>query len=102
MRLLRILAVVIVALLAVVAVLFALGARVVLDGGGGIHVAFVESAAKRERTIEAHRDAQRAAAADAATTGRGRGGCGNRRARRWAAGSRSARRGDGNVVGRHG
>lgn len=41
-------------------VLFALGARVVLDGGGGVHVRFVPSADEQAEAIEQHRATQRA------------------------------------------
>jgi len=54
-----------VALLAVVIVLYFLGARIVLDGGGGLHVRFVESAATRARNLERHREQQRAQASQA-------------------------------------
>src|SRR5687768_12729448 len=50
-----------VALLAVTAgALFAFGARIVLDGGGGVHVAFVKSADAQAEEIARHREAQRA------------------------------------------
>jgi outer membrane protein assembly factor BamB len=50
------------ALVVVVAagVLFAMGLRVVLDGGGGVSLRFVESAEKRADAIAQHREAQRA------------------------------------------
>jgi len=49
------------ALLAVTAgVLYAFGARVVLDGGGGFHVGFVKSADEQAEEIARHREAQRA------------------------------------------
>jgi outer membrane protein assembly factor BamB len=51
-----------VALAAVAVVLYFLGARIVLDGGGGLHIRFVESSASRAAAIERHREAQRAAA----------------------------------------
>ena len=51
-----------VAFAAVAVVLFFLGARVVLDGGGTPYVTFVDSAAKRERELTQHREAQRASA----------------------------------------
>lgn len=41
-------------------VLFALGARIVLDGGGGVHVRFVKSADAQAEEIARHREAQRA------------------------------------------
>ena len=54
------------ALLAVAgAVLYLFGVRLVLDGGGGIHVARTESATKRAEEIAKHREAQRAPAAAA-------------------------------------
>jgi outer membrane protein assembly factor BamB len=49
-------------LLIAAGVLFAFGARIVLDGGGGIHVRFVQSAEDQAEAIERHRDAQRAQA----------------------------------------
>ena len=42
-------------------ILYAFGLRVVLDGGGGVHFAFVESADKKAQAIAAHREAQKAA-----------------------------------------
>ena len=39
--------------------LYFLGLRIVLDGGGGFHVAFVESADKKAADIAKHREAQR-------------------------------------------
>lgn len=55
---------VLVGLLAVTGVvLYALGARLVLDGGGVPHVRFPESSASREQEVEAHRDSQRATTA---------------------------------------
>jgi outer membrane protein assembly factor BamB len=47
-------------LLIVGGLLFAFGLRVVLDGGGGVHLQFVESAAERAEAVARHRDAQRA------------------------------------------
>lgn len=44
------------------AVLYAFGLRVVLDGGGGVSLGFVESAESRAAAVERHREAQRAAA----------------------------------------
>src|SRR5687768_1337017 len=41
-------------------VLYAFGARIVLDGGGGLHVAFVKSADEQAEAIAKHREAQRA------------------------------------------
>ena len=43
-------------------ILYAVGLRIVLDGGGGIHFAFTKSAEKRAAEIEKHREAQRAQA----------------------------------------
>ena len=43
-------------------ILFALGLRVVFDGGGGIHFVFTKSAAQQAAEIEKHREAQRAQA----------------------------------------
>jgi outer membrane protein assembly factor BamB len=42
--------------------LYAIGLRIALDGGGGIHFTFTKSAARRAAEIEAHREAQRAQA----------------------------------------
>jgi outer membrane protein assembly factor BamB len=56
-----------VALLLTGAVLYAFGLRVVLDGGGTPHLAFVESEATRAAQLAGHREAQRAAAAAAPT-----------------------------------
>ena len=42
--------------------LYAFGLRVVFDGGGGIDLAFIKSAAQRAAEIEKHREAQRAQA----------------------------------------
>ncbi|HUF22836.1 MAG TPA: PQQ-binding-like beta-propeller repeat protein [Vicinamibacterales bacterium] len=42
--------------------LFAFGARVVLDGGGGLHVRFVKPADEQAEEIARHREAQRAQA----------------------------------------
>ena len=41
-------------------ILYAVGLRVVFDGGGGLHFAFTKSADKRAAEIEKHREAQRA------------------------------------------
>ena len=43
-------------------ILYAVGLRIVLDGGGGIHFAFTKSADARAAEIEKHREAQRAQA----------------------------------------
>ena len=42
--------------------LFALGLRIVFDGGGGVHLAFIKSAERQAAEIEEHREAQRAQA----------------------------------------
>ena len=47
--------------------LYAVGLRVVFDGAGDIHLAFMESAAQRAAEIEKHREAQRAQAPPPAT-----------------------------------
>ena len=47
-------------ILAAGVVLYLVGARVVLDGGGGVHVGFVKSADEQAQAIERHRQAQRA------------------------------------------
>lgn len=41
-------------------VLYAFGARILLDGGGGLHVGFVKSAETQAEEIARHREAQRA------------------------------------------
>ncbi len=46
--------------------LFAFGLRIVLDGGGGVHLQFVESAEERAEAVARHREAQRAVAAPTA------------------------------------
>src|SRR5580765_3033018 len=48
------------------ATLFFFGLRVVLDGGGGLHLRFVESSDARLRALERDRAAQRASAPPAA------------------------------------
>ncbi|MEX2271802.1 MAG: PQQ-binding-like beta-propeller repeat protein [Vicinamibacterales bacterium] len=54
-------ALVLVLLLAVTAgALYAFGARIVLDGGGGLHVQFVKSADEQAQDVARHREAQRA------------------------------------------
>jgi outer membrane protein assembly factor BamB len=53
----------VIALLVVTAgVLYAFGARILLDGGGGVHVGFVKSADAQAEEIARHREAQRAQA----------------------------------------
>ena len=46
-------------------VLYLVGLRIVLDGGGGVHLGFVKSAEDQAREIARHRDAQRAQAPSA-------------------------------------
>ena len=48
------------------AVLYATGLRIVLDGGGGLHLGFPQSADKRADDIAKHREAQKAKAEEAA------------------------------------
>jgi outer membrane protein assembly factor BamB len=57
---LKILAITLVLALVVGGVLFAMGLRLVLDGGGGMSLRFVESADRRADVIAQHREAQRA------------------------------------------
>jgi outer membrane protein assembly factor BamB len=58
----------VIALLVVTAgVLYAFGARILLDGGGGVHVGFVKSADAQAEEIARHREAQRAQAAPLST-----------------------------------
>lgn len=61
-RLLRYLAILVIALVALAGILFAFGARIVLDGGGRLHVRFIESSSEREQAVERHRESQRATA----------------------------------------
>lgn len=56
------------AIVAVAGVLYAFGLRVVLDGGGKPYLAFVDSERERLKKIEAHRQAQLAAAPPPAET----------------------------------
>jgi outer membrane protein assembly factor BamB len=58
--LLKFLAIALVVLIVAAGVLFALGLRLVLDGGGGMSLRFVESAEKRADIVAQHREAQRA------------------------------------------
>src|SRR5918994_4041318 len=51
--------VVLAALVGVGFVLYLLGLRIVLDGGGGPHLRFLESADKQAERIAQHREAQR-------------------------------------------
>lgn len=46
-------------------VLYLVGLRIVLDGGGGVHLAFVKSAEGQAQELARHREAQRAQAAAA-------------------------------------
>ena len=58
-RILKFIGLLLVALVATGVGLYAFGARIVLDGGGGLHIRFPESSEARERVVEAHRQAQR-------------------------------------------
>jgi outer membrane protein assembly factor BamB len=58
---LKILGAALVLIVAAGAVLYAFGLRVVLDGGGGMSLQFVQTAASRAEAIERHRQEQRAA-----------------------------------------
>jgi outer membrane protein assembly factor BamB len=58
--LLKFLAITLVIAIVAAGVLYAMGLRVVLDGGGGVSLRFVESAGKRADVIAQHREAQRA------------------------------------------
>lgn len=58
-KILKVLGTGIVAVLVITAALFAFGLRIVLDGGGGVHLRFVESASARLARIERDREAQR-------------------------------------------
>jgi outer membrane protein assembly factor BamB len=62
-RILKIVAMALVLFAVTAAVLFAFGARIVVDGGGGLHVRFVKSAEQQAEEIARHREAQRAQAA---------------------------------------
>jgi len=59
-KLLKIAALAIAAAALTAGVLYAFGARVILDGGGGFHVGFVKSADRQAEEIARHREAQRA------------------------------------------
>jgi outer membrane protein assembly factor BamB len=59
-RLLKAAAVTVAILVVAGAVLYVFGLRVVLDGGGGVHLRFVESPEARAERIAKHRSAQRA------------------------------------------
>jgi outer membrane protein assembly factor BamB len=65
-KILKYIGLAIVALIATGVVLFAAGMRIVLDGGGGIHLQFVKSEQARADEIARHREAQRAQPAPAA------------------------------------
>jgi len=58
-RLVKWFAFVVMGLIVVGVVLYALGARIALDGGGGLHIRFPRSADAQARDVEAHRAAQR-------------------------------------------
>src|SRR6187401_3040021 len=60
-RLIKFAAMVVVALAAIGAVMYALGGRIYMDGGGGLHVGFPESPVAHEQTVEQHRKAQETA-----------------------------------------
>ena len=51
---------ILIAFMAIGGVLYLLGVRIVLDGGGGPHVAFVKSLEQRAEELAKHREAQRA------------------------------------------
>ena len=57
---LKVAAVLVVVLAVGAGALYALGARIVVDGGGGLHVQFVTSAEDQAEVIARHREAQRA------------------------------------------
>ncbi len=60
-RVLKWLGILVIVLVAIGVAAYAFGARVVMDGGGGLHIRFQESAESREQAVEAHRKAQAAA-----------------------------------------
>ncbi len=62
------LALVVIGLVVLGGALYALGLRLVLDGGGGMHLAFVTSEDSRAAEVARHREAQRAEAAPATAT----------------------------------
>lgn len=64
-KILKALLVLIVVFAVAAGVLYAFGARIVVDGGGGLHVRFVKSAEEQAEEIARHREAQRAQAAAA-------------------------------------
>jgi outer membrane protein assembly factor BamB len=59
----RVLGLTVVMIVAAGGILYLAGARIVLDGGGGFHLAFVRSADDQAEAIARHREAQRAQAA---------------------------------------
>jgi outer membrane protein assembly factor BamB len=59
---LKFLAIAFVVVIVAAGVLFAMGLRLVVDGGGGVSLRFLESAGKRAEVVEQHREAQRAEA----------------------------------------
>ena len=61
-RILKLVAILLVLLAVTAGVLFAFGARIVIDGGGGPHVRFVQSAEDQAEEVARHREAQRAQA----------------------------------------
>ena len=62
-RILKFAALLVVAFAAIGVVMYAIGGRIYLDGGGGLHVGFPESPTAHELTVEQHRKAQESAAA---------------------------------------
>jgi hypothetical protein len=66
-RLIKFAAIVVVALAAIGTAMYALGGRIYMDGGGGLHIGFPESPIAHEQTVEQHRKAQESANASTAT-----------------------------------
>ena len=64
-RLLKFAVVVVIAFGAIGGVMYAIGGRIYLDGGGGLHIGFPESSAAHEQTVEQHRKAQETSMATA-------------------------------------
>src|SRR5689334_273888 len=60
-RVLKWLGFIVVAFVVAGVAIFAFGGRVVMDGGGGLHLRFPESPASIEQTVESHRKSQAAA-----------------------------------------
>ena len=60
-RIFKWLGLIVVAFAVIGVAVFAMGGRVVMDGGGGLHLRFPESAASIEQTVESHRKAQASA-----------------------------------------